>query len=172
MAGYTGAFNSVGVANYSTPADGAAADAAAIQQRFYPDILAALKAGKGLDTSSYASELSTWSGGGYTSISGVFSEAAQYLSGGGTVSASAPTGTGSDISLDSSGILGIPTDITSFFTDANKFVNALMWIVEPGSWLRIAAFGVAIILLLAALVVFTKADQKITSAPIPVPVPV
>jgi hypothetical protein len=73
---------------------------------------------------------------------------------------------------EAGGILSIPSDITSFFTDANKFVNALMWIVEPGSWLRIAAFGVAIVLLLAALVVFTKADQKITAAPIPMPVPV
>jgi hypothetical protein len=70
------------------------------------------------------------------------------------------------------GILSIPSDITSFFDDANKFVTALMWIAQPGSWLRIGAFMVAIVLLIGAIVIFTKADQKITSAPIPVPVPV
>jgi hypothetical protein len=68
------------------------------------------------------------------------------------------------------GILSIPTDITNFFDEADKFVTALMWIAQPGSWLRIGAFIVAIVLLIGAVAIFTKADQKISPTPVPVPV--
>jgi len=75
----------------------------------------------------------------------------------------ASTGTGG------AGILSWPGQITGFFSDADTFVTKLAWIVEPGSWLRIGSFMVAILLLIGAIVVFTRADQKLPSVmPIPV----
>lgn len=61
------------------------------------------------------------------------------------------------------GILSWPGQITGFFSDADTFVTKLAWIVEPGSWLRIGSFAIAILLLIGAIVVFTKADQKLPS---------
>jgi len=58
--------NSVGVKRYPTVAQGIGATVAAMENGDYSDILAALRSGKGL-TGSYAG-LSTWSGGGYSSI--------------------------------------------------------------------------------------------------------
>ena len=69
-----------------------------------------------------------------------------------------------------SGILSWPGQIVGFFGDADTFVTKLAWIVEPGSWLRIGSFLIAIILLIGAIMVFTHADEKIGSLPIPVPV--
>jgi hypothetical protein len=91
---------------------------------------------------------------------------------GASAGTTAPGGTSGAGAGAGSGILSIPTDITNFFGEANKFVTALMWIAQPGSWLRIGAFFVAAILLIAALVVFTKADQKLPPPTIPIPVPV
>jgi hypothetical protein len=54
--------------SYPTPQDGIAATAKYLTPTSYPDILAALKAGVGLSSSSLASELSTYSGGGYSTI--------------------------------------------------------------------------------------------------------
>lgn len=71
-----------------------------------------------------------------------------------------------------SGILSWPGQITGFFGDANTFVTKLAWIVEPGSWLRIGSFMVAILLLAGAIIIFTHADEKIGSLPMPVPIPV
>lgn len=61
------------------------------------------------------------------------------------------------------GILSWPGQITGFFSDADTFVTKLAWIVEPGSWLRIGSFAIAILLLIGAIVVFTKADQRLPS---------
>jgi hypothetical protein len=71
-----------------------------------------------------------------------------------------------------SGILSWPGQITGFFSDADTFVTKLAWIVEPGSWLRIGSFFLAMILLIGAIVIFTHADEKIGSLPMPMPVPV
>lgn len=71
--GYSGSINSVGVASYATSAEGAQADAATIGGGGYPAISAALKSGAGIvgsTDSNVASELSKWSGGGYTSVTG------------------------------------------------------------------------------------------------------
>lgn len=70
--GATGSINSVGVKDYGTPSEGVSATAQTLQSG-YPAIVAALKSGKGLANTSgdVASELSTWSGGGYTSITPV-----------------------------------------------------------------------------------------------------
>jgi len=69
-----------------------------------------------------------------------------------------------------SGILSWPGQITGFFGDADTFVTKLAWIVEPGSWLRIGSFMVAILLLAGAIIIFTHADEKISTIPIPIPV--
>lgn len=75
-----------------------------------------------------------------------------------------------------SGVFSFPTEITSFFHDANLFVKPLVWLVEPGSWIRIVAFIAGVALLLLALYAFlaiAEGSEKITpSAPKPVPVPV
>lgn len=67
--GAAGSINSVGVQNYSTPADGVNATAVTLNGG-YPAIVADLKAGNGLANPSpeAQAELSKWSGGGYTSI--------------------------------------------------------------------------------------------------------
>jgi hypothetical protein len=54
--------------SYPTVADGVAAIAAYLSTPSYTDIKAALQAGAGLSSSSLASELSIYSGGGYTTI--------------------------------------------------------------------------------------------------------
>jgi hypothetical protein len=68
--GSTGSINAVGVQSYSTVAAGVAATVQTLNGGNYPAIVAALKAGTGLSGGSgaVASELSTWSGGGYDSV--------------------------------------------------------------------------------------------------------
>lgn len=60
-------FNGVGVQNYPTPGEGVAATAVTLRNGRYGDILAALASGQGLCGQSFAG-LSTWSGGGYSSV--------------------------------------------------------------------------------------------------------
>lgn len=71
----TGAINSAGVQGYNSPKAGVSATVATL--RNYPAIVAALRSGQGLANTSgkTASELSTWSGGGYSSITPVPSSA-------------------------------------------------------------------------------------------------
>lgn len=74
------------------------------------------------------------------------------------------------------GLLSWPGDITGFFHDAKAFTDALLWIVNPASWLRIGSFVIGTILILMAVYIFIKvgSDEPIIKAPsaIPVPVPV
>jgi hypothetical protein len=73
------------------------------------------------------------------------------------------------------GILGIPTEITNFFTQANTFVTALMWLASPGSWVRIGAFIVGVALLLFAihaLIAVGEGGEIMPKAPAIVPIPV
>lgn len=91
----------------------------------------------------------------------------------GSSPAASPTGSQGGLG----GLLSIPSEITSFFSDADKFVNVLMWIVNPASWLRIGAFLVGIALLLFAIYAFVKVgegESPLPKAPqtIPVPVPI
>lgn len=67
--GATGSINSDGVKDYATPADGVSATAQTLLGG-YPAIVSQLRGGSGLSNTSgaVASELSTWSGGGYSSI--------------------------------------------------------------------------------------------------------
>ena len=63
---------SVGIQDYPTPCDFVAAFPLEMNNGSYPAIVAALKAGTGLEgsaaSSTIASELSVYSGGGYNSI--------------------------------------------------------------------------------------------------------
>jgi hypothetical protein len=63
-------FNSAGVKNYPNEAVGVAATVATLENGLYPAIVFALRGGVGLSTgnSQVESELSTWSGGGYSSV--------------------------------------------------------------------------------------------------------
>lgn len=60
-------YNSVGVQNYSDEQQGIQATIATLTNGNYSDILAMLRAGKGLKSGASAG-LSKWSGGGYTSV--------------------------------------------------------------------------------------------------------
>lgn len=60
-------FNSVGVKNYSNMSVGIVATARTLLGGNYADVVAALKSGNGLCGRSF-SGLSTWSGGGYSSV--------------------------------------------------------------------------------------------------------
>lgn len=61
-------FNSVGVQNYANAADGVAANVKTLTNGRYNSIISALKAGTGCCGGGFASEFSTWSGGGYSSV--------------------------------------------------------------------------------------------------------
>src|SRR5712691_11582435 len=72
------------------------------------------------------------------------------------------------------GVLGIPDQITGFFSDANSLVNKLMWLMKPSNWLRIGAFLAGVILLLFAIHAFIAGanGEPIIKAPNVVPIPV
>jgi Transglycosylase SLT domain len=92
-----------------------------------------------------------------------------------SVAASAGTGTGSGTTTTSSisSLLGWPQDIVTFFTYAHTLVRALMWIINPASWLRIGAFFSGLLLLSFAAYLFTRigSDKPIFPSTIPIPVP-
>lgn len=56
------------VQNYPDPATGAKATAATLLNGNYPQVTAALQAGKSLCGSRFAAEISKWSGGGYSAV--------------------------------------------------------------------------------------------------------
>lgn len=91
----------------------------------------------------------------------------------GNVPPSTPAQTSPD---QTTSFLSWPTDITGFFHDAKDFTDALLWIVNPASWLRIGSFFLGTILILMAIWIFIKvgSDEPIIKMPstIPVPVPV
>lgn len=72
------------------------------------------------------------------------------------------------------GILSWPSEITGFFSEADKFVTGLAWITKPGNWLRIGSFAIATILIIIALYAFTRvgSDSPMLPKITPVPVPV
>lgn len=81
-----------------------------------------------------------------------------------------PAGTGGG----SGGILDIPSQITGFFSDANKFVTLLMWIAQPSSWLRIGAFiaGIALLLFAIHALIAAANGDPLVKMPSVIPVPV
>lgn len=85
-------------------------------------------------------------------------------------------GSGGSSGASLGGLFSWPGDIIGFFKDAKVFVDALLWIVNPASWLRIGSFMVGIILILMAIWIFVKvgSDEPIIKTPstIPLPVPV
>jgi hypothetical protein len=66
-AGSVGTKNSIGVQKYATPSDGVNATAQTLLQGNYGDIVMLLRSGQGL-CGHTLSGLSTWSGGGYSSV--------------------------------------------------------------------------------------------------------
>jgi hypothetical protein len=84
-------------------------------------------------------------------------------------------GSGVTASPGGGGILGIPSQITGFFNDANDLVKALMWLVQPSSWVRIGAFIAGVALLLLAIHAFMAVGEGgdiLPSLPAVMPVPV
>lgn len=72
------------------------------------------------------------------------------------------------------GVFSWPADITGFFKDTKTFIDALLWIVNPASWLRIGSFAIGMILLAAALYALMKvgSDEPMFKMPTVVPIPV
>jgi transglycosylase-like protein with SLT domain len=108
---------------------------------------------------------------GYGYADGILSDAGQ--SQGISIAPGSSTNTPGN-STDS--VLSWPSEITGFFGDSKVFIDALLWIVNPASWLRIGSLGIAVILLILAVLIFTKVGSndpliKLPST-IPVPVPV
>jgi hypothetical protein len=94
-----------------------------------------------------------------------------------TTGTTAATTTAADTSDTSGGLFSIPADITAFFSDADKFVTLLLWLVNPASWVRIGAFIVGVALLLFAvhaLIAVGEGEPLLPSVPktMPIPVPV
>jgi hypothetical protein len=70
------------------------------------------------------------------------------------------------------GLLSIPSDITNFFGDADKFVSALLWLTEPSSWVRIGAFLVGVALLLFAIhaLIAAGSGEPLVKTPAVIPI--
>lgn len=87
---------------------------------------------------------------------------------GGTTQTTSATGIGVG------GLLGIPTEITTFFDSADKFVTALMWLTKPNNWIRIVAFLAGVILIMVAIrgFIFAAQGDSPLSMPSVTPVPV
>jgi murein DD-endopeptidase MepM/ murein hydrolase activator NlpD len=90
----------------------------------------------------------------------------------------APGGVSTTSAVSPAGIgipgLTFPTDIIGFFHDAKAFTDALLWIVNPASWLRIGAFFMGALLILFAIYALMKvgSDEPLFKMPQIVPVPV
>lgn len=111
------------------------------------------------------------SGVGYSSLSSWAGNIVGY----GRVPSSSNSGTTTATDTSAFGsILSFPGQITTFFQDADTFTNKLMWLVEPGSWVRIGAFLAGAALLLFAVYALIKAGQgePLVSVPQTIPVPI
>jgi hypothetical protein len=75
---------------------------------------------------------------------------------------------------DLGGLLSFPSQITGFFSDANTFVTALMWITKPSNWVRILAFlaGIALLLFAIHALIAAANGKPLVSTPSVIPVPV
>ena len=62
------AYNGVGVQSYTSPQQGVASTAQTLLNGNYPNLVAALRSGNPFGSSAIANDLSTWSGGGYSSV--------------------------------------------------------------------------------------------------------
>ena len=168
--GSTGSINSDGVQSYGTPSEGVSATVDTLDSGSYSAIVAALKSGQGLssDSSSIASELSAWSGGGYSSVTGAATAAAAageasstaagtsttaaqltaFTTPGSTLSIGAATPEASDSLLSPiTGVIDMATSVARLAKDFNTLVglfNALLadieWLFVPSNWVRIFAF--------------------------------
>jgi hypothetical protein len=94
----------------------------------------------------------------------------------GNISPTTPPGQQPTSPAQTTGLISWPGDITDFFNNAKTFIDALLWIVNPASWLRIGSFAMGILLILAAIWLFIKvgSDEPIIGKgpTIPLPVPV
>ena len=71
-------FNSVGVKNFPSVAEGVQATVATIRNGYYPNILSDLASGKGISSNASA-DLLKWSGSGYSSLSRNWARAGQLI---------------------------------------------------------------------------------------------
>jgi len=112
------------------------------------------------------------SGVGYSSLASWGSNIVGY----GRVPTSSGGGAQSATLTSASGLPGFswPSEITSFFSDSQAFVDKLMWLAMPSSWLRIGAFLAGAALLLFAIYALVRAGQgqPLVSMPSTVPVPI
>jgi cell wall-associated NlpC family hydrolase len=84
------------------------------------------------------------------------------------------TTTADTTSDTSGGLLSFPSQITGFFSDANTFVTAIMWITKPSNWVRVVAFlgGIALLLFAIHALIAAGSGQPLVKTPSIIPVPV
>ncbi len=70
------------------------------------------------------------------------------------------------------GLFSWPGEITGFFSDAKTFIDALLWIVNPASWLRIGAFAIGLMLLAFGVYALMHVGSDSPLIPQVMPVPV
>jgi len=157
-----GSFNSVGVRNYKSWQQGIAATVATLQSSDYTDITYSLSKGQGLEKGSYGG-LYTWSGGGYSNVSGTWSGAAKYMAGNAVVlPASAGGGGGGKggggslgtwvsqlynslfgtvpTALDqASGVSDVAQAVTGLAAPFIKVAQFVDFFLVPAHWIRIAS---------------------------------
>jgi hypothetical protein len=109
------------------------------------------------------------SGVGYSSLASWGNNIVGY----GRVPTNSGTQTATDTGISVPGI-SWPSEITSFFSDSTAFVDKLMWLAMPSSWVRIGAFLAGAALLLFAIYALVRAGQgqPLVSMPSTIPVPV
>jgi hypothetical protein len=178
--------NGVGVENYTSWSQGVQATVATLEQSNFSGIAASLKSGSGIGSGD-ASELSSWSGGGYSSLSETWSKAASYLGGasaplpGGSASSSSSSGSSSGSSgvgslLDplsalASALSTIATDFGDAVKDLDKVAKFFSELTMPSTWIRVGACFAGIAFFIAGFVVLAKSDAifgKIEPVPIPI----
>jgi hypothetical protein len=149
--GGEGAINSDGVQNIATPSDGVASTVAFLTGNNYSAIVSAFKSGAGIigsKSATVASELSSWSGGGYSSVSG-----SSDVTGSG---ATTPTGTGADgtgnTGTDQSGNI-VTSSISNMWDDLRKLVHAVAVAIDYAFAMFEPGQGFRTLFLLAALAI-------------------
>jgi hypothetical protein len=66
-------------------------------------------------------------------------------------------GAAGDVGSAVGGVIGLPAQVTGFFSAAERFVHAAMWILDPVNWVRILAGAAAAVLLILGLGALARA---------------
>lgn len=131
-------FNSIGVKNYPSWDDGLTQTVATMTNGYYPDIVAALKSGKGIGPAA-GSDLQTWSGQGYDALQGTWGEAEKYLDGKKTPLPTGPTSPTSPGGGEGDLFGSIGSSLGTIAGAIGKVETFVDFFLQPNHWVRIGA---------------------------------